>query len=56
MFLPYALIIDLTGYKPGRFQKPKKNNLIKKQNHDYNFRKTRKRKLLGAILCMDHFN
>jgi Ca2+/Na+ antiporter len=25
-------------------------------NHDYNFTKTRERKLLGAILCMDHFN
>ena len=25
-------------------------------NQLYNFRKTRKRKLLGAILCMDHFN
>jgi hypothetical protein len=25
-------------------------------NAGYNFRKTRKRKLLGAILCMDHFN
>jgi hypothetical protein len=39
----------------GGFQNHK-YNLINKQNHDYNFRKTRKRKLLGSILCMDHFN
>jgi len=45
-----------TGHRPGRFQKPKKNNLIKNKIMTNNFRKTRKRKLLGAILCMDHFN
>jgi hypothetical protein len=37
------------------FFKTIKIKLIK-NNHDYNFTTSRERKLLGAILCMDHFN
>jgi hypothetical protein len=45
---------SIKSKKPGRFSRPYKININK--NHDYNFRKTRKRKLLGAILCVDYFN
>jgi len=53
-FLAFRVDNNYNRQSSGRFLRPQ--TFKQKNNHDYNFTKTRERKLLGAILRMDHFN